>query len=185
MKPRARVATICRALWLSAVLGAGLMGGARADLGDDFENEEWKEQAAALPPFPKPEDLIQAQIGARYAFSFFIDQQSIDLGKDGVVRYTVVARSPAGAESISFEGIRCSTRESKVYAIGGTAKTWTQPRKLEWADISSRQSYPYRAILADRYFCPEHRPVTSKRSLIWDLKNGTGQGFNPEPTMRY
>lgn len=38
------------------------------------------------------------------------------MGSDGIVRYVLVARSSAGTESVSFEGMRCATREVRIYA---------------------------------------------------------------------
>ena len=57
------------------------------NIGEDFEDQEWKEQVAQLPLFPKPENLIRAVVGVEANFSFFIDQTSIDVGwRDSLYR---------------------------------------------------------------------------------------------------
>lgn len=144
------------------------------NIGEDFDEKEWKEQVAQLPAFPKSENLIRAQIGVEATFSFFIDQASIDVGRDGVIRYSVVARSQAGAENVSFEGIRCSTRERKVYAFGRPDKSWAQARNPTWASVSSARLNPYHADLADRYFCPQRAPVFDAASAIRNLRADRG-----------
>ena len=144
------------------------------NIGEDFEDQEWKEQVAQLPVFPKPENLIRALVGVEANFSFFIDQASIDVGKDGVIRYIVVARSQGGAENVSFEGIRCTTRERKIYAFGRPDRSWAQARNPAWASISSARINPYHADLADRYFCPQRSPVFDASSAIRNLRADRG-----------
>ena len=144
------------------------------NIGEDFDDKEWKEQVAQLPLFPKPENLVRAQIGIEATFTFFIDQASIDVGRDGVIRYSVVARSQGGAENVSFEGIRCATRERKIYAFGRPDKTWAQARNPTWASISTARLNPYHADLADRYFCPQRSPVFDAASAIRNLRADRG-----------
>lgn len=144
------------------------------NIGEDFDDQEWKEQVARLPIFPSPENLIRVPIGIEVTFSFFVDQTSIDVGKDGVIRYTVVARSQVGAENVSFEGIRCTTRERKIYAFGRPDKSWVQARNPTWASITSARLNPYHADLADRYFCPQRTPVFDSASAIRNLRSDRG-----------
>ncbi len=144
------------------------------NIDEDFDAQEWTEQVARLPAFPKPENLIPAQIGIEATFSFFVDQASIDVGKDGVIRYTVVSRSQAGAENVSFEGIRCATRERKIYAFGRPDRSWAQARNPSWSSISSARINPYHADLADRYFCPQRSPVFDTASAIRNLRADRG-----------
>jgi len=144
------------------------------NIGEDFDDQEWKEQVARLPASPKPDNLIPVPIGIEATFSFFIDQASIDVGTDGVIRYTVVARSLRGAENVSFEGIRCTTRERKIYAFGRPDRGWSQARNPTWASISSARINPYHADLADRYFCPQRSPVFDAASAIRNLRAERG-----------
>ena len=144
------------------------------NIGEEFEDQEWKEQVTKLPPFPKSESLVEVMVVGRGEFSFFVDLASIDIGNDGVVRYSVMARSAGGAENVSFEGIRCRTRERKIYAIGRGDKSWAQARNPAWSGISSSQRNPYHADLADRYFCPQRSPVFDAAAAIRNIKAGPG-----------
>lgn len=144
------------------------------NIGEDFDDQEWREQVVRLPAFPIPENLIRVPIGIEVTFSFFVDQASIDVGKDGVIRYTLVARSQGGAENVSFEGIRCTTRERKIYALGRPGRSWVQARNPTWASISSARLNPYHADLADRYFCPQRAPVFDSVSAIRNLRSDRG-----------
>lgn len=144
------------------------------NIGEEFEDQEWKEQVTKLPPSPKSENLAEIMVGGGGAFSFFVDLASIDIGNDGVVRYSILARSVGGAENVSFEGIRCRTRERKIYAIGRGDRSWAQARNPAWSRISSAQRNPYHADLADRYFCPERSPVYDSAAAIRNIRAGSG-----------
>ncbi len=146
-------------------------------LGSNFDEEEWVEQQAKLPAFPKPEDLIPAPVDATKSFRFLIDGSSIDIGQDGVVRYVLVARSTSGSENISFEGVRCETHEYKLYAVGRADKTWVQPRNVAWTRYS-RVPPNYHAELAILYFCPGEIKAHDPAEVINYLKRG---GYQPPP----
>ena len=76
-------------------------------------------------------------------------------GSDGVVRYSVVVKSPAGAETISFEGMRCTTGERKLYAFGRAdgkgGGAWSRNRNAKWEPIQTRNDF--RGELFYHYFC--------------------------------
>ena len=40
------------------------------------------------------------------------------------MRFAVRVQSPDGAETLTYDGLRCETREHKRYAIGADNKTW-------------------------------------------------------------
>lgn len=105
------------------------------------------------------------------SFQVAVDSASIDIGKDGVIRYVLIAKSGGGGENISFEGIRCETRERKLYAIGRSDKTWGQVRNASWAVYGSNpRSYHYE--LAKEYFCPDFKNVMNVADAIKNLKEG-------------
>jgi hypothetical protein len=71
-----------------------------------------------------------------------------------VVRYTVVVKSPAGAETVSFEGMRCESGERKLYAFGRAdgqgGGEWSRNRYARWDVIKGRQQtgLPQGALLS-------------------------------------
>ena len=68
--------------------------------GFDDEPKEWIELQAELPPAPKAENLQPFYVGPTATQQFAIDTKSLAIGKDGVIRYTLVAVSQ-GAPKIS------------------------------------------------------------------------------------
>ncbi|HEY6863897.1 MAG TPA: CNP1-like family protein [Burkholderiales bacterium] len=127
------------------------------------EDKPWEEQKWALPAYPADENLLRFYVSPTTPFEFFIDSKSVSVGKDGVVRYTLVARSPSGTSNVSYEGIRCESRERRLYAFGGADRTWLQARSADWARIPSRRSFPnnQQAALADEFFCVQGSHVGS------------------------
>jgi len=51
-----------------------------------------------LPAYPNEEDLVGFFVTSASNFKFFIDRRSLSIRSDGVVRYTLVARSPQGVD---------------------------------------------------------------------------------------
>ena len=130
------------------------------------DGAEWKEQEIKLPPYPKRENLVSAQISGITGFTFLVDVTSIEVGSDGIVRFVVLARSMAGAENISFEGIRCSTRERRIYATGRVNGTWFPPRNSEWVAYQGTSVNSYHESFARQYFCIDRTVVPSAARAI-------------------
>ena len=93
------------------------------------------------------------------------------MGADGVVRYVLVARSSQGAENVSFEGIRCSTSEVRIYATGTHEGTWTRSAG-PWREIAPRSVQRWHNALRDEYFCPLGNPVGSPAEGVAALRRG-------------
>jgi len=137
----------------------------------EFDEKSWVEQQAQLPSFPKTESLIKIPMTNMSSFEVAIDLKSVDVGKDGVIRYVLIAKSNRGSENISFEGIRCETRERKLYAIGKPDKTWAQVRNAVWTNYGANpRSYHYE--LANEYFCPDLKRVLTVTEALKNLKGG-------------
>ncbi len=131
------------------------LGGFDAEYDDAARN--WKEIQAKLPPYPKAENLIPFEVSAATSNKYFVDFASVTAGPDGVARYTVVIRSPAGAETVSYEGMRCENGEHKLYAFGhGDGKgggEWSRNRYAKWDYLKERQQTSYQRELFYHYLC--------------------------------
>jgi len=115
---------------------------------------KWVEQGLVLPPYPVEANLIRIDAGRPgFPYTIYIDGSSLSMGKDRVVRYTVVLRSKYGVDNISFEGIRCPHRQYKRYAYGDNGRFYPLSAG-DWAFIRGQRQNFYRAVLADKYFCP-------------------------------
>jgi hypothetical protein len=130
-----------------------------ADFERDFDDDTkaWKEVQASIPPYPKAENLIPFEVSSATRNKHFVDLPSVSIGADGVVRYTVVVKSPAGAETVSFEGMRCESGERKLYAFGRAdgqgGGEWSRNRYARWDAIKGRQQTGYHRELYFHYFC--------------------------------
>lgn len=130
------------------------------------------DQSPTLPPFPRDENLVRVQVEGVTNFEYFVDLESVSVGTDGVVRYTLVARSDGGATNVAYEGIRCEGRERKLYAIGRADKTWSAARSPKWAPISGLPINRLEATLNDGYFCPARIMVRSTEEARKRLRSG-------------
>jgi hypothetical protein len=140
----------------------------------DEEKKGWHEIQAQLPPHPKPENLVLIKTGSASGHQFYIDTSSITLGEDGVVRYTAVIKTSGGATNIFFEGMRCETREEKLYAVGRSDGRWARARDPTWQRVVLRDLVPYRHTLYHDFFCPDGVKPTPPRLAVDALKRGYG-----------
>ena len=138
---------------------------------DDSEDKPWVEQGLRLPPFPKPENMIRIPLESMKSFEVAVDATSIDIGQDGVIRFVMVARNQSGGENVSFEGVRCETRERKLYAIGKSDKTWGVARAATWGGYAANLRSHHNE-LAREYFCPRLARVTSVSDAIRNIRRG-------------
>ena len=143
----------------------------------DEETKGWKEIQAQIPVYPKGEALVRVPTGTATSHHFFVDPRSISLGEDGVMRYTVVSKAAGGALNVTFEGMRCETRERKLYAVGRSDGSWVRARDTQWHRVVLRDLTPHHHTLYHQFFCNERTRPTAPRIAIDALRRG--QGLNP------
>ncbi|MDP1787090.1 CNP1-like family protein [Nitrosomonas sp.] len=160
-----------RALTLICVLF--LFACAKPAFKDEFESDKpWVEQLTQLPAYPDEKNLMAFDAGAVSDNQYFVDTTSIKIGEDGVIRFSLIIKSSAGALNVSYEGIRCATRERKVYALGRNDKTWTQPRVSEWQKLDFVRQFYAQRELSKNIFCPHQQIVSTTEEAIQALKAG-------------
>lgn len=147
------------------------------------QNEaDWKEGEAKPPAYPRPGDLIEFQVSALSSFRFFVDAASISPGTDGIVRFTLVARSRSGTENVSYEGLRCKTGEQKTYANGRVAeKTWYPVRDSRWKEVEVKTVTRQYLVLMRDFFCPAKIPIASAAEGVDALK----RGYHPQAVSNH
>lgn len=145
----------------------------------DENKKDWKEIEAKIPAYPKEGNLIPFEAGAASPHRFFIDAQSLSIGDDGVVRYILVIKTAGGATNVSFEGMRCDTREQKYYALGQPNGTWARARNPQWRHIEYREVNRHHGVLFGDYLCAGgtagKAPVANVKLMIQRLKYGPPQ----------
>ena len=172
--------TIALVLVAAAMLGAE---GAREfepirNFESDFDDEkkDWKEIEAKLPPYPRDANLLPFRAGGASPHRFFIDAPSLSVGKDGVVRYTLVVKTAGGATNVSFEGIRCEMRQQKYYALGHAGGNWTRARTPQWRRIDYHDINLQHGVLFADYLCDgtgsNRFPVKNVAEAVQRLKYG-------------
>ncbi len=136
---------------------------------EEPSNEPSTTTRPKLPKFPTAENLIAFDAGPGRQFDFFIDGTSLAVSADGVVRYTVVAKSSA-ATNVSYEGISCRTKQRLIYAYGRPDGTWYESKNPAWVYIDIDGGY--RATLYQDYFCPGRNGIKSAAEGLYALKQG-------------
>jgi CNP1-like family len=136
----------------------------------DFTEKPLDELALQLPAPPKPGDLLEFDPGRPATLRFYIDPTSLSVGTDAIVRFTVVVRGDGSASNVSYEAIRCKTRERKIYAYGRADGTWSAVRAPQWTVLSSFSIDGYRFVLYENYFCPSRQIIASAREGVEALR---------------
>jgi hypothetical protein len=147
-----------------------------------FDQSDWEKQnqgrlvkeaaetAPDLPAYPRRENLIEFFVSSASDFRFFIDRTSINV-RGGVVRYTLVARSPSGVDNVSYEGINCPADEYQVYAIGQADGHWLN-RPGPWRAIEPRSVQRWHNALSREFFCPNRIAIPDTAAGVEALQRG-------------
>jgi len=181
----ARFALVCVAAAFAAAAAAQDRLRDRAADSIDFAEKPFQEDRSALPTLPKDADLIRFDVGpAQRGFEFFVDGASLAVGTDEVVRYTVVARSDSGASNVSYEGIRCRTRERKVYAYGRSDGKWAEARNSDWMKIGAPALEGHIFVLYSDFFCPGRDRIRDAAEGLAALKRGRHPKASDETGFR-
>jgi hypothetical protein len=133
------------------------------------EEKPWVEIESALPAYPARKNLIPFEVSAVTRNRHFIDAASVSVGKDDVVRYTVLVEAPGGVSNISYEGIRCGSGERRIYAFGHPDRTWSEARNTSWQEINN-SGFSYQKALYDDYFCPGGEQVKDSAEALMNLR---------------
>lgn len=138
----------------------------------DREVTPWTELQQQLPPYPLDANLIPLDVGSANPHRFYVDGKSVSTSADGVVRYTLVVKTAGGATNVSFEGIRCESREQKYYASGRSDRTWARARNPQWRFIEPRQVATQHTTLFGEYFCEGKFMVETAEKIVQALRRG-------------
>jgi hypothetical protein len=112
----------------------------------------WKEVQLELPQMPEDDSLLEVDVIDASRNRYFIDANSVSVGQDAVIRMTLVTEHRGGARTVTYEGIRCETREYRLYAIGGP-DGWTKPKSSRWRPVPLTGYKNIRGILLVEHVC--------------------------------
>lgn len=157
-------------------------GASGQSLNTFFEEKlPWSENDTELPPFPKDADLVEIYVGPAATNTYLIDANSLSVGTDDVVRYTLVVRAAGGAQNVSHEGIHCKDRNWKIYATGHNDGTWSRARINQWRPIENKPMNRHHAALSRDYFCPNGVQIR----VADEGRNALRLGKHPDSTRGY
>ncbi|MDP2882722.1 MAG: CNP1-like family protein [Azonexus sp.] len=147
-----------------------------ADFEEDYESKQWQEIEVQLPAAPRQETLLPFYVSAATENRFFIDGATLTVGSDGVVRYVLLVLTPQGARNVTYEGMRCLTRERRIYASERQDGSWSRARKNEWVRIQDAYANRHHAALFLEYFCPVGNIVQDAA----EARNALIKGVHPD-----
>lgn len=121
---------------------------------DDWQAPAWRESEVVFPAVPAREKMHPFFVSAASTHRYFVDPGSLAVGDDGVVRYVLLVETEAGGRNMSFEGMRCATREKRLYASLRRDGEWAPARRVSWERIRDIAPARQHAALFLEYFCP-------------------------------
>ncbi|MGC7404965.1 CNP1-like family protein [Pandoraea pneumonica] len=137
----------------------------------EAEKGKWKEAEFTMPTTaPQDADLVAFPTLPNSSLTYAIDTKSVQVTDDGVVRYVAVITSKEGARNVSFEGMHCSSFETRLYATGRPDGTWAPARNSEWRPIRPYGTTAYQGILYRDYLCRDKTPLGKSKDIVQNLR---------------
>lgn len=126
---------------------------------------EWKETEVPPPPKFDANKLLSIEMPTYMTSKFGVDPATIAITGDGIVRYVVVVSNASGGGLNAFyEGVRCSSEETKSYARYAS-DGWRATLNPEWKNFSNLRS-SYAKELASQGLCRGHAPRASVSEIV-------------------
>ena len=113
---------------------------------------EWREAPAPEVRYPRDRDLVPVRGVTGLDVEVFVDGRQLFRGTDGVVRYLLLFRSPSGAESVFYEGMRCGARQWRRYAYGSQGRM--RAALSDWQPLGQGRQAGLHRLLYEAVFCP-------------------------------
>ncbi|MEY2683174.1 MAG: hypothetical protein RJA09_318 [Pseudomonadota bacterium] len=160
----------------AGLLALGLHATTQAQPSNWKEPDNWQELEQAPPVGFNPQDVVPFEITVYSSLQFGVVPATVTLGTDGVVRYVLVARS-ATAQTVLYEGLRCSTRQTKTYArwssdSGAAGGTWQTMAGADWRPVTEGNASRPAWTLAKLAFCDGATPNGDARRMLRELRYG-------------
>lgn len=132
---------------------------------------DWKELEAPPPPAFEVSRLVPFDVSINSALQFGVDPATITIGRDGVVRYVIVARSSSGTVNAMYEGMRCSTGEVRTYARYNASGGWSRATGNEWRTMFGSPATRHTLMFARQGGCTGNSAPRSVDDIVRSLRN--------------
>ncbi|MDB5947934.1 MAG: hypothetical protein JWQ33_2960 [Ramlibacter sp.] len=137
---------------------------------------DWKETEAPPPPQLRTDHLVKIEL-PESALKFGVDPASVAIGRDGIVRYVVVASSSTGVVNAFYEGLRCSTAEVRVYARHNPDSGWVQVKDSRWQSLHEARPSRHSLVIARNGACVGGAPNQNAAQVVRDLGGSANWRF--------
>jgi hypothetical protein len=135
----------------------------RADLPD----AEWAVLATRLPAVPDLKELVPVEPDmVQSSFKFGVDPKSIRVDPGRIVRFTLVSVSDLGATNISYEAMRCGTRELRSVAIARPGQGWQRAYNDEWRPVAAVNRTAVQNVLYKGVLCSGGGPASMSAEVL-------------------
>jgi CNP1-like family len=124
------------------------------------------EPEVVFPGAPQATDLVLVRREATSGYDYLIDGRSITVDRDSIVRFVMIARSSAGADNVTYEAIRCPTRESRVYGFGRADGSWSRSRNVTWRRLPPLNGPDIRVELFRDVFCAGGSAIANATAAV-------------------
>ena len=131
---------------------------------------DWKEGEVPLPPAFDVGKLMVFDVSAGSSLVYGVDPATLRIGKDGIVRFVMVATSRTGARNVMYEGIRCSSGEFKTYARYSAEGVWRPVDNPEWRSMFGNMPSRHAVQFARTAACSNSAPTSSVEEIVRRLK---------------
>jgi len=135
------------------VRGTPMRGQSQGPVPGVPEEQPFVEENIAPPPFPAESKLVEFKLRGLTTNRFFVDGSSLTIGKDKVVRFILVIRTPEGVSNVTFSGLRCGDHDWKDYAYARVDHTWAIDKDATWRRIQQLSFNNYKGTLYEDFFC--------------------------------
>ncbi len=136
-----------------------------------FGDADWQEGTAPPPPTFNQSALVPFDGPVNSPLTFGVDPTTLQIGKDGVVRYVVVATSPSGTVNAMYEGIRCASAQVKTYARHNPSSGWNAVQMPEWRSLYGSAPSNHSLRLATQGVCTGAAPASSVTNIVRALRS--------------
>jgi hypothetical protein len=134
--------------------------------------EGWKEEKFQFPELPNDDDLLAFEVPDS-PHRHYIDAQSLSIGKDEVLRFTVVVEAGT-TRNVFYEGMRCITREFRSMGFTTGERAFRERRNSQWRRLyaTAGGANRFRWVLWDRYLCDDTGQWMSVDEVVARLRDG-------------
>lgn len=136
---------------------------------------DWKETEVPPPPTLNTRSLVSFDVPGS-TLKWGLDEKSIVISPDGLIRYVVVAQSSSGTINAIYEGTRCATAQVKTYARHTPGAGWSNVSNPEWKSLFDYGPSTHSRRLVKQGLCDAGAPPQTVREIVRRIKTGDLHG---------